>query len=1368
MGSTASSPDKRRVLALALIAAVPTFLLHAGELNADTKLYLTSNPGRLLSSAAKAWDPSQFLGYVPHQAVGYLWPMGPFFWLGDVLGAPDWIMQRLWLTVIFAAAGTGVYFFLRRLGFRPDAALAGAIFFQVTPYVLSYQSRTSVMLLPWAATGWLALITARGCNRRSWRDPILIALIVFTVGGINATALVMIAPVVLIVALHNRGNGRASNVFPFLIRTAVLSALVSTWWISMLAIQARYGAAVLSYSETLEAVSSTSTSFEVLRGMGYWLNYVVNGSDYGTTTAVDLLSSPYALVASCVIPLAGLLWLALSRDHRVRQASALVLAGLVLSTGAYGMAQSSLLMRLLAGNADSSVALALRSSTRAIPLLLLGLAIAWAGATQWSLSRRALGSRHHRYAGSLATGAVLLVSMPSLRTHGVIDPALSRPSRAPVSWNQLHALLQESSAPSSRVVQAPGQEFGAYDWGFTVDPVWPSVSARPLATRDLLPLGGPQAMDLLYAFDDAVQNGFTTDAGARATATRLGAGAVLLAGDLDEERFHTTSPTEAIRENRLSIDATIPFDAGEHSVILNPSTSLATVSSDIVQLSGSGVGLVSADARGLIGDRLVRYTADQSDDAISESATSTIPLIVTDSNRIQARHWRTSYDTLGYSEDATDLTRPLTKDTANRRLDPFPTNSSSVSTSERTLVRQIGPVTARATSYGTPLLYWPEHRASAAIDGDLATAWRTSAYANPTGQTIRLTSTSPFTEVRLVQPTSPHEDRWITQVSYALDHGDFVERPLDLSSRHIEGQVLRLPTPARTIDIRIDLVGWSVNGEQEGLDGVGFAEIDLGLPLTSEETTLPLRALEASPADRPIAYTFTRERARTTSEWRHDPEVDLRRRFLVPGDTTVRGTVTGSLALDADERLAAPTLGVTSFASGRKTRDFSTAGWLATDGDMKTMWVGPPGAASGTTLSFQMDSTASGTIDQPDADEYSRIRRALLSDGRQVEIVQFDAMTGRGSFTARTLRPGRWTLTVTEIEPRTSLDTRTNTPLTLPVAIADIRSAGLRSISPALPTADDGTLPLVLNGEELRLNVAWGGTVNRPRFTAQVPDVSLRSGLASLSSPSLHDTGVVIDELTLVNSEWTRRANLEQPTTPIAVSSGSTEREVAFPGCETECWFVFAESHNRGWSARLDGVDLGEPQPINGGFNGWAIPADTPPGNISLRYEPQRWLSLGLAITALSVLCSLVTLLVGRRQRQNATVATVDRTARPVYRQRTLTTAQTILAVVASAILVAVAARPVYAIAAVVLFLLASDARRRVWVRRVTATWLMASMSLALLRVLVVNPPIRFDWPTESAFVHWHLLACIMIITILKNLTTLSDVEVKSGHSRHN
>ncbi|MFM8869991.1 MAG: alpha-(1-_3)-arabinofuranosyltransferase family protein, partial [Actinomycetota bacterium] len=387
MGSTESSRDKWRVLLLALVAAVPTFALHVGELNADTKLYLSASPGHLLSNAAHAWDPSQFLGYVPHQAVGYLWPMGPFFWLGDFLGAPDWLMQRLWLSLIFTAAGSGAYFFLRRLGFRVDGATVGALCFQVTPYVLSYQSRTSVMLLPWAAVGWLALVSSRGARTRTWTHPSLVALLVFTVGGINATALIMVAPAVLIVALHQKKQAPISVVYTFLWRSALLSALCSTWWISMLAIQARFGADVLSYSETLEAVSSTSTSFEVLRGMGYWLNYVVSGPHYGTSAAIGLISSPTALIASSVIPAGALAWLAMSRHRQAPLASTLVAVGLVIATGAYGMSSSSLLMRSLSNNSESSLALALRSSTRAIPVLLLGTAIAWAGLSETVVTR---------------------------------------------------------------------------------------------------------------------------------------------------------------------------------------------------------------------------------------------------------------------------------------------------------------------------------------------------------------------------------------------------------------------------------------------------------------------------------------------------------------------------------------------------------------------------------------------------------------------------------------------------------------------------------------------------------------------------------------------------------------------------------------------------------------------------------------------------------------------------------------------------------------------------------------------------------------------------------------------------------------------
>ena len=43
--------------------------------------YLYLDPGRLLERAWSMWDPNIGLGTVTHQNIGYLWPMGPWYWL---------------------------------------------------------------------------------------------------------------------------------------------------------------------------------------------------------------------------------------------------------------------------------------------------------------------------------------------------------------------------------------------------------------------------------------------------------------------------------------------------------------------------------------------------------------------------------------------------------------------------------------------------------------------------------------------------------------------------------------------------------------------------------------------------------------------------------------------------------------------------------------------------------------------------------------------------------------------------------------------------------------------------------------------------------------------------------------------------------------------------------------------------------------------------------------------------------------------------------------------------------------------------------------------------------------------------------------
>ncbi len=136
---------------------------------------------------------------------------------------------------------------------------------------------------------------------------------------------------------------------------------------------------------------------------------------------------------------------------------------------------------------------------------------------------------------------VALVNLPSLVGHRLVDPALARDEYPPAAWYDAAAALDALPA-GYRVLQLPGAEFGAYRWGYTVDPPLPGMTTRPLVTRDLLPLGSPAAMDLLYALDDRFQAGWPEPSSIAPIARLFGADTVWVAGDMAFDRFRTPRP----------------------------------------------------------------------------------------------------------------------------------------------------------------------------------------------------------------------------------------------------------------------------------------------------------------------------------------------------------------------------------------------------------------------------------------------------------------------------------------------------------------------------------------------------------------------------------------------------------------------------------------------------------------------------------------------------------------------------------------------------------------------------------------------------------------------------------------------------------
>ena len=820
------------------------------------------------------------------------------------------------------------------------------------------------------------------------------ALVVASVGAVNATALLMVAPApvlwLLVATLERRvGWIRAMTTA---VRIGALSVVVSLWWIAAVVIQGRRGAEVLAYSESLEAVSFTSTSTEVWRGLGYWLTYISDPFGATTTAATDHMTSGRLILGGFVLLVIALLGVVLTRWRERRFAIALIVTGVVLGVGVHPLDDPSPLMSVLAGDGETGLALALRSSTRAVPMLMLGLALG-AGALVDALGSFHLVRRITVRPLAMAGVALLaLVNVPSILGHGLVDPALDRDQDVPAAWVEAAAALDELPA-GYRVLQIPGVEFGAFRWGYTVDPPLPGLTERPLVTRDLLPLGSPGAMDVLFALDDRLQSG-TADGGSMAPISRLlGVDTIWLTGDVAYERFR--SPRPEVLSDFLASAAGLGVAAAFGDPVLNVAepavvdevtlsdpragepvapvelipvddpVGVIRVKDREVLVSGSGDGLVDAAAAGLIdGTELIRYTASLAPGDVADAVDAAVEVVITDANRQRAHHWRSSQDVVGFTEDDDPTTLDvLRRDVADQRLPVFDTEQLA----NQTVAIQEGPVRATASSYGEPFAYRPEDRAVHAIDGDATTAWVVGDRFDPIGERLVLETEEPVDQLTLRQPLGAAAVRHIGSVRIEADGSTIGDVTLDDRSLSPTGQTIVLPEPATSLAVVIDSVVVPDPTIGPALSAVGFAEVDVGLGPTVEVVRVPTDVVDAlaDAPQTPVSYVFSRLRSRPTDRWRADPEPTMVREFDVPDDRQLLPAVTVRLDQRASDEVLADLLGIAGpVASTRLTGVASAAGWAVADRDPSTAWITPFSAAVGARLTVP----TAGPVSAPDDD----------------------------------------------------------------------------------------------------------------------------------------------------------------------------------------------------------------------------------------------------------------------------------------------------------------------------------------------------------------------------------------------------------------
>lgn len=1381
------------VALLAVLAYLPALLTARGQVAADTKQYLMLDPGRLLAAAPHLWDPSLAAGHVTHQTIGYLWPMGPFFWLFDTVGLPDWVAQRLWIGTIVFLAATGMLVCARVLRLAPSAALAAALSYGLSPYLLGYVNRTSVLLSPWAGLGWLLALTILAARKGGWRYPALAALTITTIGGINATALVLcgLAPVLWLV--HTAAFSRqlpAAECAKAGARIGSLAVGANLWWIVALAVQSRYGADVLTYTETVEAVSTTSLAGEVLRGLGYWLFYGGDVLGPWNSASTPYLQSPGLLGLGFALVVAGMVAVVTLRWVDRAFLALLVLVGTVVAVGAHRYADPSPLGAVVKGaSAESTLVLALRSSTRAVPLVLLALALAVGAALT------AMTSHRRQVVAATVVGALAVVNLPALWNGTLVDDLLRRPEDLPTWWDEAAAALDRRS-PGTRVLELPGQEFAAYRWGQTNDPILPGLADRPLVTRDLQPLGGAAVMDLVNALDQRFQDGVEEPAAIAPVARLLGVGDVVHRGDVWFERYRTPRPEQTWATYRSGITGLGPAstfgralanepdvpvvdeDALTDLAIGNPVPPVAVLPVEgalptvrarpadrTVLVAGSGDGLVDAAAAGVLdGNETVLYSASFPDELPAAAR-----LVVTDSNRKRATQWRGTQDVHGDTETVDGAA--LVRDSADSRLPVFP----GADTDTQTVAVQRG-AEVRASRYGSPTAYWPEDRAVRAVDGDLATAWRVADRADAEGERLRIDLPDAVDPgaLGLVQDLRV-ANRWITEVVVRTEQGD-VRAALTDASRQPAGQGITLP-PGPTSWVEIEIAQTNIRGLADwmGVDAVGIAEVSFA-GLAVDEVIRPpvdlLARLGPASLERPLDVVLTRHRVDPSKRWRDDPEPSLVRLVTNPVGRGFAVGGTARLSARADDAtlagLVEPDAPVRAIANARLAGSPTSWGRSAVDGDETTLWRSPFDPVEGTSITVAVG--ALGTFDRLDlvvaADGRASVPTALAVEAggvrREVSLPAVadgpEGTLARLPVVFEPVAGDTVTVTVTAFRPVFTIDRRSAEAVALPLAVAEL-GLGVTT-GPLPPTVDTGCRPL-LSVDGAPVNVRLQGPTAQVLAGApmalepcEAGGLLLPAGEVVLRSVPGRATGLDVDRVVLRSVAGGGPGSPPPPSTPasVAVTDVDDDRttvSATIPAASGPFWLVLGQSDNRGWSAEVDGKDLGAPSVVDGGSNGWLVdPAGaTGPLRVQFRWTPQRFVWFGLLASAVGVLVCLVLVVAGRSKEREGAEPDGPTLASPWRSQPVGSWTGTVIGALVSGAVAALTIVP--AAAAVVAPLVALSLRWRHGRAVLATVGLGAIVAVAVAyvgRQIVTEPAEGFGWVTR--FEPTHRIALLAVVLV--------------------
>jgi len=1242
------------------------FTQDPGRIAADTKLDLIANPGGLLSRAGVLWEPLAFFGQLQNQGYGYLFPMGPFFWIGNILGTPEWVIQRLWWSLLLVVAFLGIVRLTRLLGitgFWPR--LAGGLAYALAPRMVTELGVLSVEVLPFAVAPWVLIPLVRaaeGGSPRRWSAWSGVAIA--CAGGVNAVASAAVLPLGAWWILTRFRGRRLASMLGWWSLAVVAATL---WWAIPLLVLGQYSPPFLDWIESASVTTSITAPDTIVRGTSQWVAYISDSGGPVWPSGWALVTSSGLILATGVVAALGAFGLSLrATPHRLFLVGILLIGVIAVGFGHVGQIPglgADLARSLLDG------ALAPLRNTHKFDLLIrLPMAIGVAAAVAWLMSRINSAARDdqrwRRWWGVAAVGVIGLSliagAQPALAGMLTRDRSFTD---IPVYWSDAASWLADQEQ-TGRALLLPSASFGIYTWGRTNDEPLQPLATTPWVVRDAVPLSGAGAIRWL----DGVNERLTTGRGApglSAAMARAGVSWIVIRNDLDRRRADS-SRSELIRQGLLrsggfvpvaSFGPVLPPYRTETTVVdggLGDTTAAVEIwrvvsgegggdprvalrpADEVLVMSGAAEGMLDlADVGALDPGRPVvmagdeQPLVDQGDVTLSGGITDSFPR----SEVNFGRSWQNRSGILS-DEEAFQADRrvhdyePIDPDGRQFRVfyeGGTVTASSSAADADALFVRGIG---------GGPF---------ASVDADPFTAWMSSGVEPALGQwwEVKWNEVRDFSGEPLAVRFVADEQRRAAPaaVEVTTDAGTVTTRV-----EATEDEQFLAVSEGPTSFLRVTLTAQEADSRGSVF---GIRDIDIPDP--------PSRIYETAGEALGGPLVFTAQRGDSAgcltvggvfgcsdSLIAYGAErTGITRQFVVAqgGEYRVGVRVRPRVGAALDAMLTAnDPAAITAVATSQRVPDPAVRPQAAVDGSLETSWMAQVGdtrpelrlswAAAREVRGVRLGINSAVASSRP-------LTVTLIANGiTTTSVIDEDGIVRMPTTVTRAL-----TIRFDNASTVRSLDPLTGTLTPLPIAVSEVTVLGASDLvkgpAPAavlsLPCGDGPSV--VVDGETLlTTEVSWtpGEALTDSLVTARPCGgrvIDLPAGTHRLqvaSSPEFTVESVLLEPVAPVGSSAT-------VDTPEVLRWGSAERAVEVAPAPVPRLLEVTENFNPGWTAELDGVAL-TPLRVDGWRQAWVIPPGQG-GQVDMAFAPNGAYRLGLGIGALGLLGLLVLLVWPTRRR---------------------------------------------------------------------------------------------------------------------------------------